>query len=133
MATNRNDDNWYRQNRKTVGDKWAEGSDEESILHKVRDDGFKPDRDISTRYFGKEFTQSNAQWELPTWKPGPLKGPDIGGTSPNWASPKGYHDTHQTHGPYSDMTYDRGTAIKPGDNKYYKKMPGRAGNQRSGD
>jgi hypothetical protein len=49
MAANRNDDNWRKQNYKTAGDRWGEGSDEKSVLHKGRDDGYKAPRDISTR------------------------------------------------------------------------------------
>jgi hypothetical protein len=125
MATNRNDDNWRKQNYKSAGDRWAESSDEKSVLTPKRDYGFKDDHDISTK-FGGEFLRATNPWDESSWKPGPVSR----GGEPRH-SPKGYHTTHQ-RGP-QNMTNSAGSAVKPGDSKFYKKMPGRAGNQRSGD
>ena len=125
----RKENNTYDRNRdgSNVGDKWTEDSNQD-LLNRVRDYGYKDDRDISTMFYGKEFTQACAQWEEPTWKPGKL--PHAGGDSTPRYGAKGYHTTHQ-RGP-DDMTNSAGSAVKPGDNRYFAKKPGRAGNQRSG-
>jgi hypothetical protein len=109
---------FYKQNNKTVGDRWAEGLDETNILHTVEDDGYKAVRhdvvDIGTRE--NMFTNSN-------WKVGALPR----GGKPRYA-PKGDAGTHQ-RGP-NDMTYKSGNAVTPSDSKFYRKKGGPG--QRSG-
>ena len=85
---------YRKQNYKSVGDKWAEGSDEWGVLHTGKDDGDKAARDIST----SEFKTASDPWSHDTWKPGvvsrggkPRYAPkgDAGTKSPQAYSPTG--------------------------------------------
>lgn len=92
---------FYKQNNKTSGDRWAEGSSETDILHTVADDGNKAARDIST----SEFKKASDPWDHDTWKPGPVKQ----GRSPPRYAPKGDAGTKQ-----ADAYEPSGKYKKPG-------------------
>jgi hypothetical protein len=55
----------YKQNRKTVGDRWSEDG-EQNLLRHIADDGDKAPRDISTA----EFRRACDPGDHDTWKPG---------------------------------------------------------------
>lgn len=90
------EERYYTQNKKTVGDKWAEGSDEWGVLRQGSDDG---DKDVSHKL--SRLVEDKSGWDFNSefWQPGPINGVgdnarpkptgDAGTKSPRAASPSG--------------------------------------------
>jgi hypothetical protein len=118
MKVRKEDNTYSRNNGKNTGDKWTERS-EQNLLNSKRSFGWDEPHDISS----KEYKQACDAWEEPTWRPGKVS---------EAHNRRNYHGDFGTHqrGP-DDMTNEAGTAVKPGDSKFFKK-PGGSG-QRSGE
>ena len=111
----------YTQNTKTRGDKWAEGSDEWGVLRQKEDYAvaespreIKYVMDDIGNHVDSPGLLDSSKYQSDQWQPGPLPR----GGEPRYA-PKGDQRTRPVD------------AAEPSGK--YRKMPGRAGNQRSGD
>ena len=85
---------FYKQNRKTVGDKWAEGSRETNLLRQGSDDGDKPvhHKLSSLVEDGQGYGDLGDSLKSQYWQPGPIK--RVGDNAR--PTPTGYYDTHQS-------------------------------------